>query len=144
MERDRCDARLLHEPVGDLDAALIARPQAGAQLDGHRHPWARALDGGPGDPDREAGVGEQRRPRSGAPDLRHRAAHVDVDGVGPDRRHVRGGAAHDVRVLPEQLYRDRAARMLAGVDPQQLSQVRALPWWIAWEETISETAMPAP
>ena len=59
--------------------------------------------------DRAVGVVEQRRAGAGAADLRHRAAHVEVDQVGARGGDRRGGRAHHVGVGAEQLDRDRAA-----------------------------------
>ena len=54
-------------------------------------------------------------------DLRHRAAHVQVDEVGAGALgDVGGGAAHDVGVLAEELDRDRPALRSSGCDAQHL------------------------
>jgi hypothetical protein len=111
VEGDPGHAGVLDQPLGDVDAL-------GAQLDRDGQP--RPLAGGAGDRDRLVGVLQQRRSRTGLHDLRDRAAHVDVEQVGADRRHVRGGGAHDLGVVAEQLDRHRPALALARVDHQQL------------------------
>ena len=67
------------------------------------------------------GVLDQRGAGAGLADLRHRAAHVEVDEVGAALGDRGGGRAHDVGVLAEELDRDRPARALLGVDAQQLA-----------------------
>ncbi len=52
--------------------------------------------------------------------------------------------AHDVRVLAEELERDRPAGLLVGMDAQHLGHVFSLPWWMPKLDTISDTARPAP
>ena len=81
------DAGLVDEAVGELEAVGLARALARAQLDGDRQ--AAALARGPRDRDGGVGVLDQRGARAGLADLRHRAAHVQVDEVGAalgDRR----------------------------------------------------------
>ena len=56
----------------------------------------------------------------------------------------RGGRAHDVGVVAEELDGDRPVSALVGVDAQQLAIVFSLRWWIAKLDTISDTASPAP
>ena len=90
-----------------------------AQLDRDRQ--AAALRRGARQRDRAVAVGEQRRAGAGAADLRHRAAHVDVDQVGARGGDGRRRRAHHLGVGAEQLDRDRAAVVLARVDPQQLA-----------------------
>ena len=96
--------------------AVVARAQAGAELDRHRQPAAprrRARER-----DRPVGIVEQRRAGAGLAHLRHRAAHVEVDQVGARRGDLLGRRGHHVGVVAEQLHRDR---VLVGVDPQQLA-----------------------
>src|SRR4051794_18827822 len=120
MEADRADARLVHEAVGELEAVRLAGALARAKLhgDGQAAPLAR----GSRDLDRRVRVFDQRGARAGLADLRHRTAHVQVDQVGAALGDRRGGGAHDVGVLAEELDRDRAAAVaaLVGMDPQHL------------------------
>ena len=64
-----------------------------------------------------SGSREQRRAGAGLEHLRHRAAHVEVDQVGPGLGGDRRGLAHHLGVGAEELHRDRA---LVGMDPQHL------------------------
>ena len=162
VEGDRRDARLAYEPVGELKAARVARATARAELDGDGQ--AGALARGAGDGDGDVGVVEQGGAGAGLADLGDGAAHVQVDGVGARARDRGGGDAHDGGVLAEELDRDDAARRggatpagsARGNSPRAptsrsrgsmrsiSTQVRSLWWRMACEETISETAMPAP
>ena len=73
-------------PASSTRRCASATPSAspgaapGAQLDGDRQ--AAALARGARDRDRHVGVVDQRRAGAGLADLRHRAAHVEVDEVG--------------------------------------------------------------
>ena len=123
MEGDRRDARFVHEPVRQLDPALLPAAHPRAQLDRDRQAQlGGALDCRASDRHGAVGVVEQRSPGTRLLYLRHRAAHVDVDRVGPRARDVRSGAPHQRGVFAEQLDRDRAAAALAWVDAQQLPE----------------------
>ena len=61
---------------------------------------------------------QQRGAGAGLADLAHRAAHVQVDQVGARGGHHRGGLAHDVGVVAEELHRHR---VLVGMDAQELA-----------------------
>ena len=122
MDRQARDAAALGELARERDALAVARPQPRAQLDRHRQaaPARRRAR----DRDRAVGILEQRRAGAGLADLRHRAAHVDVDQVGAGGGDPLGGRGHHLGIGAEQLHRDR---VLVRVDPQQLVQVRSLP-----------------
>ncbi len=116
MERDRGDARLGDEALASSTPERSPGSIARAQL--HRDRQARALRGGRGPPRPPiAGSREQRRAGAGLEHLRHRAAHVEVDQVGPGRRGDRRRLAHHLGVGAEELQRDR---VLVGMDPQHL------------------------
>ena len=116
MEGDPGHTGLIPQAPGESEAVAVAGPLAGAQLD--RHWEAAALVGRAGDGDRLVLVLEQRGPGARLADLAHRAAHVEVDqlraGVGDHRR----GLTHHVRVVTEELHRDR---VLVGMDAQELA-----------------------
>ncbi len=116
VKRDRGDARLLDEPPRELDAGSLAGPLSRAQLDRDRQ--AAALGRGARERERRVRLVEQRRARTGLADLAHRAAHVDVDHLGAALGDDRRGGAHRVRVMAEQLDRER---MLVGMDAQELA-----------------------
>ncbi len=85
--------------------------------------FCRPFDRSAGDGDGAGRVGQQRGAGAGLADLGHRAAHVEVDRVGPRGDHDGGGGAHHGGVLPEQLDRGRRLRpagphALGGVDAQ--------------------------
>ena len=98
------------------------RAQPRAKLDRDRDPAALAR--GRGDPDGQVVVGEQRRPGAGLADLADRTAHVDVDQVGAGLGDDRGRRAHHLRVLAEELDRDR---VLVGMEAKQLLQGALVP-----------------
>ena len=108
-----------HEPARERDAVAVAGAAARAQLDGHRQ--AAALAGGARHRDGAIAVAEQRRAGAGAADLRHRAAHVEVDQVGaraprrsPPPSASRRGRRRTAGSRP-------GRRALARIDPQQLA-----------------------
>ena len=123
VKADRGDARLLDEASREPGAAGLARAHTRAQLHGDGQPRRHlrsALDGRPGDCDREAGIVEQSRPGARLLDLRHRAAHVDVDHVGTGVGEPRGGRAHHRRVFAEQLDPHGTPLALARIDAEHL------------------------
>ncbi len=118
MEGQTGDTGVLDEPARGLEALDAARLERRAQLDRDRE--AGALGGGARDGDRRVGVADQGGARARLHHLRHRAAHVEVDEVRAALGGHGGGGAHDLRVLAEELDRDRPARALVGVDDEQL------------------------
>ena len=120
MDGDRADTRLRDEAVCKLDPGAVAATPAGAQLHGHRE--AASFARRPGEGNRALTVIEQGGAGARAADLRHRAAHVQVDHVHPEIRDVAGSAAHHGGVRAEELDRDRAIVALPGIDPQQLAE----------------------
>src|SRR3954451_2522789 len=120
VEPDPGHARVLDQAAGDLEAAPVARHEPRAQLDGYRQPaplYRRARDG-----DGLLRVLEKGGAGAGLHDLLDRAAHVDVDQVGAGLTGLLGGDLHHLRVVAEELDRDR---VLVGVDAQEFAQ-RAL------------------
>src|SRR3954463_15993198 len=120
MEADRRDAGVRGQPQGEVKSLATARAEPRAELDGDGDSPALARRGR--ETNGEVRVGEKRGARARLADLADGAAHVDVDQVRARLGHGRGGGSHDLRILTEELDRDR---VLSRVEPEELLQ-RAL------------------
>src|SRR4051794_12099587 len=120
VKADRAHAGVVDEAVGELEAVGLAGALAGAELDGDRQ--AAAFPRRLGDGDRGLRVLDERGAGAGLADLRDGAAHVEVDEVRPALGDRGGRGAHDLRILAEELDRDRPAAVAAliRVDPEHL------------------------
>jgi hypothetical protein len=116
MEGDSGHARVGGQPAGKRHALAAARLEARAQLDRDRQ--SAALVRGAGEGHGAVLVLEQRRSGARLHHLANRTAHVEVDQVGARIGHHRGGLAHHVRIVSEELH---GHRVLVRVDAQELA-----------------------
>ena len=96
MQAQTGGAAVVDESPGDVNAADVAGPQAGAQLDRHRETAPAA--GGSDERDGAVGILEQRGAGAGLADLGHGAAHVDVDQIGAGCGDPLRRGGHHVRI----------------------------------------------
>ena len=131
----------MREPI----AALVAGAQSRAELHGDRQRRRRPRRRRAASATARSGSREQPDARAGPPDLRHGAAHVDVDDVGAglddSARRPRASAPGLRRTTGSRPGRRRARGGRCAASPRRCGGCdggsRAI-------ETISETAMPAP
>jgi len=120
MHRDRRHADLL-KARPQLQVALIAVVAPGADLARHRHPGR--LHNGLRDGHCAVRVAHEGRPAPGLEDLRHGAAHVDVDDVRARAFQVGDGIGHGLGLGAEDLEGYRVLARVAGKQGEALGVV---------------------
>ena len=118
MEGDRRHARPPRRGGRRRRRRAVARSQTRAQLHGHRPPPSPSTAAAATATAR-SGSRDQLGAGAGLADLLDRAAHVQVDQVGPGLGDDGGRPAHHPGIGAEELDR---RRVLVGMDPQQLVQ----------------------